>query len=135
MRSIMDEHTDKRQRILEQNHQSYLDQGAVAVTRRLRVKVIMMIDVNEATDHRLQGSAVLLHLPHARDHALGHSAVRQIGRCAHEGDNVAAYRLQGCEQSLVIHVGGCKDKDRQERGTRIISNLLYRAAPPLTADM
>lgn len=103
--------------------QSYLDKGAVAVARRLRVKVIMMIDVNKATDDGLQGSAVLLHLPHARDQALGDSAVRQIRRRAHEGDNVVANRLQGCEESLVIHVGGCEDGGRQEQ-----RRGLYRAS-------
>lgn len=110
----------------EQNHQCYLNQGAVAVTRRLRVKVIMMIDVNKATDDRLQGSAVLQHLPHAGDNALGDGAVGQIGRRAHQGDNAVAYRLQGCEQSLVIHVGGCEDKG-DESGDK----GLYNIQPPL----
>lgn len=109
----------------EQNLKSYLDKSAVAVARRLRIKVIMVIDVDEATDDRLQGSAVLLDLPHAHDQALGDGAVRQIGRRAHEGDDIVADRLQGCEQSLVIHVGGCEDKGRQE-----LYRTLFTELPP-----
>lgn len=72
-------------------NQSYLNQGAVAIPRRLCIKVIMMVDGCEAADHRLQGSAVLLNLSYTRDQALGNISVRQIRRPTHNRNVVFTY--------------------------------------------
>lgn len=90
--------------------QSYLDQGAVAISRCLCVKVIMVEDGGEAGDHRLQGSAVLLNLPHTRDQALGNSAVWQIRGTSQNSNVVFTYFLQGCKYNLVFHIWGWEKK-------------------------
>lgn len=92
----------------------YLHQGAVAIPRRLCVKVVMMIDGCEAGDHRLQGSAMLLNLFHTCDQALGNTAVRQIRRATQSRNIVFTNRLQGCKHNLEIHVRVWETK-RDER--------------------
>ena len=55
---------------------SYFDQGAVAIPRRLFVKVVVVVDGGEAGDHRLQRTAMLLDLFQTRDQAAGDSGVQ-----------------------------------------------------------
>lgn len=83
---------------------SYLNQGAVAVPRRLFIKVIVMIDGGEAGDHGLQGSAVVLNLSHTCDQALCNNAVRQIRILTPSRKAVFTYCLHGCKHNPVIHI-------------------------------
>lgn len=86
-----------------QQRHSYLDQGAVAIPRRLFVKVIMVEDGDKATDHRFKGSGVLLDLSHTCDQAAGNSAVRRTRGCTRHRNDVFTGPLQGCKHNLVIH--------------------------------
>lgn len=83
---------------------SYLYQRAVAISRRLCIKIIMVEDGDESSDHGLQDSAMFLNLFHASDQTLGNGAVRHVGRCTHIRNDVFAHCVQGCEHHFVIHI-------------------------------
>lgn len=83
---------------------SYLYQRAVAISWRLFIKIIMVEDGDESSDHGLQDSAMFLNLFHAGDKTRGNGAVRHVRRCTHIRNDVFAYCVQGGKDHFVIHI-------------------------------